>query len=72
MILREVLEEDSMINVATNRIEDNLEYEIIYISLLREYLELEYKSFLGENFELTKLVNDFVMICNLIGNDFIP
>ena len=53
MILREVLEEDSMINVATNRIEDNLEYEIIYISLLREYLELEYKSFLGENFELT-------------------
>ena len=41
--------------------------------LLREYMELEFSSSeLGFPFDIERFVDDFVLFCMLIGNDFLP
>jgi len=41
--------------------------------LLREYMELEFTSQqLGFPFDIEKFIDDFVLFCMLIGNDFLP
>jgi 5'-3' exoribonuclease 1 len=44
--------------------------EFIYISVLREYLSLEFDINNNENEE--RLYEDFVLLCLLLGNDYIP
>jgi 5'-3' exoribonuclease 1 len=48
-------------------------FEIIHISLLREYLELEFDE-ITENFkfDIERVIDDFILICFLCGNDFLP
>ena len=46
--------------------------EIIYINILKEYLTLEFGKYLGNLFDIERLVNDFVFFSYLIGNDFLP
>lgn len=46
--------------------------ELIFINILKEYLILEFQNYLGDIFEIEKLVNDFVFFSYLIGNDFLP
>jgi len=43
-------------------------------SLLREYLELEFSNVRTPGFtlDLERIVDDFVLFCMLIGNDFLP
>lgn len=46
---------------------------LFQIGLLREYLELEFKSdALPFAFDLERVIDDFVLFCMLIGNDFLP
>jgi 5'-3' exoribonuclease 2 len=45
--------------------------QFIKIWVLREYLELE-MSIPGYNHEIERLIDDFIFICFLTGNDFIP
>ena len=52
--------------------------EIIYISVLREYLDIEFKE-LNEkiknknlNNNMERFYDDFVLICLILGNDFLP
>ena len=45
-------------------------FQMIFISLLREYLQVDFESLAGIDFE--RLVDDFVLIVAFIGNDFIP
>jgi 5'-3' exoribonuclease 1 len=42
--------------------------------LLREYLELEFAHVPTPGFtmDLERIVDDFVLFCMLIGNDFLP
>eukprot|EP00347_Sterkiella_histriomuscorum_P002677 403367227 len=50
-------------------------FQIVYINLLREYFELEYKPLQSQmkiQFDLERIIDDFVFFCFFIGNDFLP
>ena len=50
-------------------------YQLIHITLLREYFELEYKQLDGKlkfDYSLERIIDDFVFFCFFIGNDFLP
>jgi Xrn1 helical domain len=45
------------------------------VGLLRDYLELEFQQpaeVLGFKYDLERVIDDFVLFCMLIGNDFLP
>ena len=46
---------------------------LFQVGLLREYLELEFKTdTLPFTFDVERIIDDFVLFCMLIGNDFLP
>jgi 5'-3' exonuclease len=51
-------------------------FQLLHISILRDYMELEFtalKAHLpGDGWNLERLVDDFVLLCYLVGNDFLP
>ncbi len=48
-------------------------FEIIHISLLREYLELEFEDMKGDfEYDFERIIDDFILMCFLCGNDFLP
>ena len=50
-------------------------FNVLYISLLRDYLEQEFlplKPNMKFNFDLESIIDDWILICFLVGNDFIP
>lgn len=55
------------------KITDN--FELLHISLLREYLELEFsevKDKIRFEYNSERIIDDFLFICFFIGNDFLP
>lgn len=44
-------------------------FYLLHIGLLREYLELEFGSV---KLDLERLINDLVLLCMFVGNDFLP
>ena len=49
------------------------EFQFVKLSVVREYLHLEYKSVrLPFTYDLERLVDDFVFLCFFVGNDFLP
>lgn len=52
-----------------------ISFNVLYIGLLREYIEKEYQSIKSKllfKFDLEAIIDDWILICFLIGNDFIP
>ena len=50
-------------------------FQIIFVNLLREYFQLEYVQLapkLRMQFNLERVIDDFVFFCFFIGNDFLP
>jgi 5'-3' exoribonuclease 1 len=50
-------------------------FEFIFVSILREYLELEFleiKMKLNFEFNIERIIDDFIFFCFFIGNDFLP
>ncbi|KAJ1514202.1 hypothetical protein HMI55_004877 [Coelomomyces lativittatus] len=50
-------------------------FYLIHISLLREYLDMEFSSLkmdLGDMYTLENVIDDFILLCIFIGNDFLP
>jgi 5'-3' exonuclease len=47
---------------------------MLYISKLRDYIELEFQNqtHLSFKFELQRIIDDFIFLVFLLGNDFLP
>ncbi|PSN30434.1 5'-3' exoribonuclease 1, partial [Blattella germanica] len=54
---------------------EETKFFLLHLSLMREYLELEFsalKSLLPFPFDIEKIIDDWVLMGFLVGNDFIP
>ncbi|KAG9510478.1 5'-3' exoribonuclease 1, partial [Fragariocoptes setiger] len=52
-----------------------INFHVLYLSLLRDYIEQDFeplKSILPYKFDLESIIDDWILICFLVGNDFIP
>ena len=54
-------------------------FQVLYVALLREYMDLEFRSALridegklGFPYNFEQIVDDFILMCYLVGNDFLP
>ena len=50
-------------------------FQLISVSLLREYMMLEFKPLAPKmkiKFDLERIIDDFIFFCFFIGNDFLP
>ena len=58
--------------------ENSKAWQLLHLSVLRDYLHLEmqglYESMrqAGLDYDLERLVDDFVLVCYFVGNDFLP
>lgn len=49
------------------------QFQFLHISLLREYLDLEFRNdAMSFGYSLERVIDDFVVLCFLVGNDFMP
>jgi 5'-3' exoribonuclease 1 len=54
---------------------DATTFHLLHLSLLREYLDYEFMSLkdkLKFSYDLESIIDDWILMCFLIGNDFIP
>jgi 5'-3' exonuclease len=61
-------------NSATNREPKEVQYELLFINLIREYMSLEFRrdmSKYNHNFDIERIIDDFILIAFFIGNDFL-
>ncbi|KAL8160404.1 hypothetical protein V2J09_001941, partial [Rumex salicifolius] len=75
-ILREDRDFDSSkSSLSCKPIRKSSSYEFVQIWILKEYIELEMQASdapEGFKFDVERAVDDFILICFLVGNDFIP
>ncbi|KAG8762834.1 hypothetical protein FRC11_007551 [Ceratobasidium sp. 423] len=73
-----LLREEVKFGPQKNKSKGSLEtqsFYLLHISLLREYLDLEFQSLtstLPFEYDLERIIDDFVLIAVFIGNDFLP
>ncbi|CAN9503342.1 unnamed protein product [Ophioblennius macclurei] len=50
-------------------------FHLLHLSLMREYIDYEFsplKNQLGSNYDLERIIDDWILMGFLVGNDFIP
>lgn len=50
---------------------EKTKFQLFHISLLREYLDLEFFS-ASPYYDIERVIDDFVLVCAMVGNDFLP
>jgi len=54
---------------------DSINFYLLHLSLLREYLDLEFqdiKTAISFPYSLERIIDDFVLLAVFVGNDFLP
>lgn len=54
---------------------DTTRFFLLHLGLFREYLELEFDSIkhaISFTYDIENIVDDWIFLCYLVGNDFIP
>lgn len=54
---------------------DDTRFYLLHLGLMREYLELEFlavKEKLQFDYDIEKIIDDWIFMCFMVGNDFIP
>lgn len=54
---------------------DETKFFLLHLGLLREYLELEFielKPALRFEYDMEKIIDDWIFMCFMVGNDFLP
>lgn len=54
---------------------DDTRFYLLHLGLLREYLEMEFinvKDKLQFDYDIEKIIDDWIFMCFMVGNDFIP
>lgn len=54
---------------------DETRFYLLHLGLLREYLQLEFfsiKNNLNFEYDIEKIIDDWILLCFMVGNDFIP
>jgi 5'-3' exoribonuclease 1 len=60
----------------SNRVDPSkINFNVLYLSLLRDYIKQDFlplKPKISFKFDLEAIIDDWILICFLVGNDFIP
>lgn len=59
----------------SSRKEKEINFELIYLSILKECLDLEYSSLkpnMKVQYDINRIARDFVFLFFFVGNDFLP
>eukprot|EP01105_Mastigella_eilhardi_P003842 TRINITY_DN1499_c2_g1_i2.p1 TRINITY_DN1499_c2_g1~~TRINITY_DN1499_c2_g1_i2.p1 ORF type:complete len:1027 (-),score=269.67 TRINITY_DN1499_c2_g1_i2:1040-4084(-) len=68
-----VLREEVLSKEARRARKDELQFHLLHLSLLRDYLNLEYSTIkLPFKFDLERVIDDLVFLICFVGNDFLP
>lgn len=54
---------------------DTMNFNLVHLSLMREYLDLEFHSIeptLSIEYNLENVIDDFILLVVFVGNDFLP
>lgn len=53
----------------------NTNFFLLHLSLMREYLDLEFSSLqtqISFEYDLERIIDDFILMAIFVGNDFLP
>lgn len=72
-ILREFMKFAHEVPTAAQRTMYQPQFQVINLSMVREYMDLEYQTVkMKIAYDIDRIIDDFILLCFFIGNDFLP
>lgn len=61
---------------AAKREYEEPDFQIIYLNMVREYMDLEFSKMKDSmkhlTYDINQIIDDFILLCFFVGNDFLP